>query len=233
MEKVFLIAGKEYPSCEDFAHFLEKMGGKVMVAGSEFSGQVPFTHSVWNRNSAISARSLVLETETILGQTDIAFVIFDTEQYLDKFSKLTMDEISKGIDFFIAGYIQLTMELVNRFIKMGKGNICFLVKKHPSLAEMHRNPKKADVIPANPLLSAAENSFLAFAENMAVKYAQTKLGIQLVDYSNTDNEKENLYPWLIEYLESAFIKPEVSAKSAAKWITPGTKYSAGWPFFKK
>ena len=233
MEKVFLIAGKEYPSCEDFAHFLNKNGDKVMVAGTGFSEQSSVSYAEWNRNSAISARSLVLETETILGQTDIAFILFDTEQYLGKFAKLSMEEISRGIDYLIAGYIQLTMELINRFTKIGKGNICFLVKKHPSLVDVHKNPKKIDMAPANPLLSAAESAFFSFAENIAVKYAQSKIGIQLVDYTNLDNEQENLYPWLVEYLETAFKKPDTNVKNAAKWVVPGAKFSAGWTLFKK
>ncbi len=233
MEKVFLIAGKEYPLCENFAHFLEKNGVKVMVTGAQDSAQSQLSHFLWNRSSAISARSLVLETETLLGQTDTAFVIFDTEQYLDSFSKMTMNEISKAIDSLFAGYFHLTMELITRFAKLGKGNICFLLKRYPSLVEMHKNPKKLDLAPAHPLLSAAESSFVTFVENIAVKYAQTKIGMQLVDYSDVDNEQENLYPWLIDYLEKAFEKPEISAKNAAKWITPGAKYSSSWSLFKK
>ena len=233
MEKVFLIAGKEYPLCENFAHFLEKNGAKVMVTGVQDSSQSQLSYFSWNRSSAISARSLVLETETLLGQTDIAFVIFDTEQYVDSFSKMTMNGISKAMDFLFIGYFQLIMELVNRFTKLGKGNICFLLKRHPSLADIHKNPKKMDTIPVNPLLSAAENSFLTFAENLAIKYAQTKIGMQLVDYSGIVNEQESLYPWLIEYLDQAFENPELTEKNAAKWITPGKKYSSSWGLFKK
>ncbi len=233
MEKVFLIAGKEYPDCDSFAHFLAKDNNKVMVTSTDLSTQCTFSQATWNRTSAISARSLILETETKLGQTDIAFVIFDTTQYLNDFSKMSMDEISKAIDSLFVGYIQLTMELLSRFTKINNGNICFLLKKHPSLIEAQKNPKKIDSHPANPLLSAAESSFISFTENTAIKYAQSKIGIQLIDYTNTINEKEDLFPWLIEYLGNAFSKKEATIKNAGRWISPGTKFSTGWSFLKK
>ncbi len=234
MEKTYLIAGKEYPFCEDFANYIVNSGNKVMVTVLDNDAAAnPEASTVWNRSSPISARSLVLETETTLGDIDTSFLIFDTSLYVNDFEKMTIEVISRALDSLFAGYMYVTLELLERISKKGSGNICFILKKHSSLQEAIKTQKRTDTLPAGPLVDAAASAFRSFAEGIAVKYASAPIGIQLVECLNGIDESTELYPWLLSFVESASKKPVVEAKLAGKWLQPGAKANSGWQLFKR
>ncbi len=235
MEKTYLIAGKEYPYCEDFANYIVNTGNNVMVTLSDNKEKAatPTPSTIWNRSSPISARSLVLETETTIGNIDTAFLIFDTSLYVSEFEKLGIESISRGLDTLFAGYMYLTQELLDRFTKKNFGNICFILKMHPSISESVKTQKRTESLPAEPLVAAAAAAFRSFAENIATKYAGSTIGIQLVECLGTTEDSTVLCPWLLPYVDAAAKNPVVDAKNASKWAQVGAKASSGWQLFKR
>ncbi len=235
MEKTYLVAGKEYPFCEDFANYAIHNGNNVMVTLLDNKEQTTSSTPsfAWNRASPISARTLVLETETNFGKIDTAFLIFDTPLYVNDFEKTGLEVVSRALDTLFAGYMYLTLELLERFSKKGEGNICFILKTHPSLVDAVKQQKRTEAPPAGPIVDAAVAAFKAFAENTATKYAAAPIGIQLVECPGTTDDANSLCPWLFPYVESSSAKPIVEAKTAAKWVQIGAKASAGWQLFKR
>ncbi len=235
MEKTYLIAGKEYPFCEGIANYAVNSGAKVMVTllDKKEKTATPTPSFVWNRSSPLSARALILETETTMGDIDTAFLIFDTALYVNDFEKMSLEVISRGIDTLFAGYMYLSVELLERFIKKGYGNICFVLKTHPSLTEALKQQKRTETIPAGPFVEAAASAFRAFAESIATKYAAASIGIQLIECPSSIDESTELSPWLFSFAESAATKPIVDAKLANRWYQVGSKPSSGWPIFKR
>ncbi len=235
MEKAYLLAGKEYPFCEDFANYVTNNGDSIMVTllDSKEKATIATPSFSWNRASPISARSLVLEAETTFKKIDTAFIMFDTALYVEEFEKMGIEVISRGMDTLYAGYMYLTIELIERFLKKGEGNICFILKTHSSLLEAVRQQKRTENAPSSPFVDAAASAFRSFAENIAVKYAGAPVGIQLVECTSATNDATQLCPWLLPFVESSSEKPIVDAKAAGKWFQIGSKASSGWQLFKK
>ncbi len=235
MEKTYLIAGKEYPFCEGFANYIVNNGDKIMVTllDSKEKSTIATPSFMWNRASPISARSLILETETNLGSIDTAFLMFDTSLYVNDFDKMGVEIVSRGLDTLFAGYMYLTLELVARHLKKNGGNICFILKTHPSLVEAVKHQKRTEIPPSGPIVEAAAAAFRSFAENIATKYAGAPIGIQLIECAGTDDDAKTLCPWLIPYIESVSAKPIVDAKIASKWVQLGAKAPSGWQLFKR
>ncbi len=235
MEKRYLLAGKEYPFCEDFANYAVNSGNSILVTllDNKEKTATPTPSFVWNRSSPISSRSLVLEAETTLGGLDTAFIMFDTELYVDEFEKLGIEVISRGLDTLFAGYMYLTLELLERFTKKNEGNICFILKTHPSLHDAVKQQKRTESIPSGPIVDAAASAFRSFAENIAIKYAGAPIGIQLVECPGSADDMSTLCPWLFSFVESASTKPVVDAKVAGKWTQIGGKVSSNWQLFKR
>jgi len=236
MSKTVLIAGKEFPFCAPFVNYAVENGFNAMVTllQNEENPQnpvAPVASFVWNRSSPISARSLVLETENTFGQVDYAFLIFDTASYIKKFERMSAETLSRGMDTLFAGYMYLCLELVDRLLKKGSGNICFILEKHPGMLEAVKSNARGDILPAGPLVSAAEAAFKVFAENLAVRQASTPIGIHLIECLGGIDEARDLVPWLYPYLETASANPIVSLKNAARWVHPGAKSSSGWQLF--
>ncbi len=232
MEKTYLIAGKEYPFCEGFANYAVSNDNNVMVTllDNKEKTATPYPSFVWNRSSPLSSRALILETETTVGDIDTAFLIFDTALYVEDFDKMSLEVISRATDTLFAGYMYLTLELLERFSKKGKGSICFVLKTHPSLIDAIKQQKRTDIIPAGPFVAAAATAFRSFAESIATKYAAASVGIQLVECESSLDEGTNLCPWLFNFVEAASSKPIVDAKIASRWHQVGSKASSGWPF---
>ncbi len=234
MEKTFLLAGKEYPFCEGFANYAVSSGDNIMVTTLDNKGKAakPTPSFVWNRSSPLSARALILETETTLGDIDTAFLMFDTALYANDYENLSLEVISRGLDTLYAGYMYLTTELLDRFVKKDKGNVCFILKKHPSLIDAIKQQKRTEILPAGPFVDAAAASFRSFAENTATKYASSPIGIQLVECPSSVDDATELCPWLFSFVESASLKPIIDVKLASRWFQVGSKPSS-WQLFKR
>ena len=69
MEKNILIAGKDIQFCSDFAQQLLLSGCNVVAAGKADSPESSVPSEVkavsWNKSSAISARSVIIQAETL------------------------------------------------------------------------------------------------------------------------------------------------------------------------
>ncbi|MFI3257108.1 MAG: hypothetical protein R3Y36_02290 [Spirochaetales bacterium] len=238
MEKTVLIAGMEYPFCETFVNYAVQNGHNAMVTLLPNSQDVqrpvaPIAGFAWNRSSPISARSLVLETENTFGNLDYAFIVFDTVLYTKEFEKMNTELISRATDTLFSGYMYLCSELLEKFIKKGKGNLCFILKKHLSLIDGAKSKLRSDTLFSSPLVMSGEAAFQSFAEGIAVQYASSPVGVYLIESSKNLNEASDFNPWLYQYLEAASTKPVVNPKNASKWIAEGTKFSAGWQLFNK
>ena len=174
MEKNILIAGKDIPFCSDFAQQLLLSGCNVVAAGKTDSPESSVPSEVkavsWNKSSAISARSVIIQAETLHNFADDAILYFDAPQFAAQFGSLTSDSCAPAADAMILGYQYLTIELLNRIEQhKAKSRIIFLLKTCPTTAETSRSAslKKTVSSPANAIVAAAEASFATFAENIA------------------------------------------------------------------
>lgn len=233
MDKTILIAGKEFPFCDAFVNYAVANRYNVMVTLSQTGEnprkpEPPVAEFIWNRSSPISARSLVLQTENTFKSLDCAFLIFDTASYVTDFERMSAETLSRGMDTLFAGYIYLCSELLDRFQKRGGGILCFILEKHPKLVDL---AKSNAMPPAGPLVAAAEAAFKSFAENISARESANPMNIHLIECPSGIDEKVTLVPWLYSYLEKAAISPTMGVKNIARWVTPGTKFSSGRPFF--
>ena len=188
----------------------------------------------WNRTSSLSTRSLVLQTENTLGDIDEAVLYFDEEWYAVHSDKMDVHEVSRSADEMITSYQTLTLELLERFEKKNieqTKTLVFFLKAIPSISAAQKMPalRNGSKSIASPLISAASNAFISFAENIAALYSeQNFVNIVLVKtdfYDDSWTKDLELSNWLCSYLDS--LNENLSKKSNAKknvqWIKPGAK----------
>ena len=236
MDKTILVAGKDLPAGGDFADGMALAGYNVVVTGnSEADSASVSADSIviasWNRPSSISARSLMLQAENAFTVIDEAVLYFDASVYVEQFTALSPEECTRAIDTMISGYEYLTMELLNRIEqRKARGKLIFIVKHHPSMAEVIRSSslRSSTASPANPFVNSAEAAFVAFAENIAA-FAGDKQNVTIVlitcDAQNEIASNDaSLASWLAAYLadiDSA--KHKMSAKQSLSWVKAGSK----------
>ncbi len=254
MTKTTLVAGKDMPACTKFADSLAQFGRRVVACGdhedikneSEVNERqqklVELASGVstveWNRGSPISARTLVLNSESIFESLDEVVLYFDEELYASKANQVDMQECSRGASEMVLSYQYLTLEVLRRFkekkTKDNPGTIIYLLKEGPSAADAVRAPslRNGAYSIASPVVAAAATSFMAFAENIAAIYGDMPyLNVLMVrgDKSmDTVANEASLAKWLAYYTDTYFEqKLKKNVKSTLTWIRPGTRLQGG------
>ena len=94
MGKNLLIAGKDLPDSAELANAMMLSGYNVVAASGMEKTAHPaynFTDIAWNKSSAISSRSLVIQAEMAVGFIDNAILYFDTPQFASRFKEFNAD----------------------------------------------------------------------------------------------------------------------------------------------
>ncbi len=261
MEKTILVAGKDSPAGSVFAEGLTFSGRNVVVTGDEvevneenikdedaqterIQRAAGFSTVEWTRASAVSARTIVLQTENLFSSMDEAVLFFDEEYFASLAQKMDAGEIGRSCDEMITGYQYLTMEILSRFEKKNSGDekpgkLIFLLKEGPCVSDVVRSPslRNGSASIASPLVASAAGAFTSFAENIVALYGDTSYAnIILVRgdlTSDTASSDDQLAKWLSSYLDEVDgLKSKLSAKKSLNWIKPGAKAGGGFSFFK-
>ncbi len=243
MEKNLLIAGKDLPHSAELADAMMLSGYKVVAASGMESGVHTahnFSDITWNKSSAISSRSLVIQAEMAVGFIDTAILYFDTPLYASQYKEFNADSCPRVLSEVVSGYQYLSLELLSR-IKQRKaaGRIIFVLKTHPSLKDaLTSGVRSADAAaPSGPLVAAAEAAFTAFAENFAAYTGDVPTASVLLITGSSQNEtirKDDLFAtWLTGYLNALDAqKTKPNIKTACTWIKAGARMpGSGFSFF--
>lgn len=244
MEKNILIAGKDLPSSADFAESFAVANYGVVVAGKiEDNNSISPSGVIvapWNKTSAVSARSLMIHAETVLGSLENVVLYFDAPQFSAQFNSFTIDECPKAMDIMISGFQYLAIEALTRMEQhRHNGKIIFILKTHPTMSDTIHSAtlRNSTSAPANPFVAAAEAAFATFAENI-IAYTTDKQNISVLlvtgDTQNETMQKDNnLATWLASYLDAYdSLKTKPSAKNSLTWIKAGAKNPGSFSLFK-
>lgn len=238
-----LIVGKDLPDNLDFAE-------GFVTTRKVFTTEIPDTEvtdfesegifsCLWNRNSAISSRALILNAETKLDELTDVLVYFDAYYFCQQFELDRTEDLSVAIDTMISSYQFFMSELLFR-LEQRKDPITigFLVKTYPSKFEkLHTGSKNVNTHPASNIVNAAQSAFISLAENvstlvgdksyLSVILAKCEPGNELYE---TDKE---LAKWMAQSFDAIHgMKSKQTVKQAAAWIKAGGKVSTGFSLFK-
>ncbi len=262
MTKTTLVAGKDMPACTKFADSLAQSGRRVVTCGNlndDIQGDSEtaerqqklmdmasgVTTVQWNRGSPISARTLILNSESVYENLDEVVLYFDEELYASRANQVDIQECSKGASDMILSYQYLTLEALNRFrarkTSENPGTLVYLLKEGPSAADAVRAPslRNGAYSIASPVVAAAATAFMAFAENIAAIYGDLPyLNVVMVRGDKSMEAVANestLAKWLTYYIDSCFDqKTKKNLRNTLTWVRPGTKLqSGGFSLFNK
>ncbi len=244
MTKNILIAGKELPSMAEFADAFALSGSNVVVADESGEAKGLSSKDIkvlsWNKCSAVAARALILQAESLVGLPDRFIFYFDAEYFSRKFAVFSLDMCSRANDSMILGFQYLSMEIFNRIQQHGsKATVVFILKPVATLREATFNPvlKSSGADIANPVVAAAEAAFANFAENIAaMNFSNENVQVILVsgDEHNEVLKKDSLLSqWLDSYIDaSVSAKHKPNAKNALSWVKAGSKSPSSFSLFK-
>lgn len=261
MEKTMLVAGKDMPAGSKFAEGASFASRSVMMTGMDVD--VPVAHTEeegepvqqelpvmgiataeWNRASALSARTLILQTENKYDRLDEVVLYFDEEYFASIAGKTEIGECAQTCDNLILGYQFLALETFARFEKKNSvgaapGKLVFVLKEGPCMVDAIRSPtlRNGATSIATPLIASAAAAFTSFAENCAAVYGDMPyVNIVLVrgdksnEFARTDDA---LAKWLGTYLDAVDeLKNKLAAKKSIQWVKPGAKNPNGFSLFK-
>lgn len=249
MANTLLIAGKELPAVNDFAGALSLAGYNVAITaqaqprqgqegGAKKSGSL--LTIPWNRASAISARSVLLQAENEFEEVDTVVLYFDGAVYAPQFTALSPEECSRSLDVMSSGYQHLAIECATRFEqKRLSGRMIFICRTHPTVADVVRGSGSASVVcPCGPFVAAAAASFKAFAENIAAFIGdRPNTDVYLVSCDDMRSEVYNkdsmLALWLNEYLTMTagrVARDKGKRHTSVQWVKAGSKGYGIFPF---
>ena len=241
-----VIAGKDIPESSDFASSISVKGRNVIITASadekkETFAENGYTVVPWNRASALSARSLILNSLNVSNHLDEAVLIFDESQFAVSFSRVDAAETARVIDELIIGYQYLTSEVIAHFDKkkmhneaIGMGKLVFLYKVNPNQNDATLNPNvRSGAALSSPLVAAAAAAFKAFAENIAALHTESETVYPVLVICDASMEVAHrdttLASWLCDYLDSVDgLKKRPSAKQLVTWVKAGAKKAGGW-----
>ena len=243
MEQNILIAGKNLPESVDLAESFALQGFDVIITGRQEEKKLLQNSNIqvapWNKTSAVSARSFVIQSEIASGKLDNALLYFDAPMFASQFTSFSIEESPRALDEMVSGFQYLAIELLTRFEQhRTKAKLIFAIKTHPSVNDvLHSQNLKSSISgPANPFVAAAEASFATFAENVAALYGDKENITILLVTGNSQSEimkKDSTFAsWLSNYIfQVDGLKRKIDAKHSAKWIKAGAKNPGAFPFF--
>lgn len=239
-----LIAGKELPESLELAVSFTKQNKNVFTSIrtdgelSTLEASDMIDACLWNKASAISARSFLIQGESKLKELTDYLFYFDALYFASKFEYDKTENITLASDTMINSFQFLANELLFRLEqRKDPVTVTFLLKTYPSKFDLvHNSTKTLNTLPASNIVSSAQEAFIALAQNFATLVQEKQyLSVALAkcDSSNEyyDNE-ELIAQWVagnIEALKKS--KSRQNAKQASTWIKVGSKVS-GFSLFK-
>lgn len=242
MEKTVFIAGKNSAAGKKLAQSFNKRDVFVYRTSdvSEDKGD-GCAELLWNRNSSVSARTVVLESSLKTSSINNAVLYFDEEYEAQLSSKMDVEECSRICDELVVSYEYLAMELLKKAeFQCGEGkermNLVFMVKECPSLCDALKNPSVKNGIKSLslPLVAGARALFETFAENFAAACIEnTSVNVVLVKFDGSvegasdDGEVGN---WLNEYLNGLGENKKSGTKKNVQWVKAFSRGNSGSVF---
>lgn len=201
MSKNLVIVGKEYPNGTSYALQAQSLGFNVFLSVQEKTAITEDTESlkffVWNRESQVSSHSLVINAENTFQSIDTAVILFDANDFLNMFDDKEISDYVRATDALVLSYVYLVNEFYNRFKLKKHGNIVFIYKGLPTLADVKKSSKSKTENQLDNLgiiLSVVQSSFKTFAENFAAENSEDKgVQISLIDATNSIDEEIATY----------------------------------------
>ena len=237
-----LIIGKEFPDCLEFAQAIAGFGRKVFgVSKSQAEdAKVDFENifsTTWNKSSAVSAHTLIIQAENRLEHIDEVLFYFDANNFCTKYNSDKTEEISVGVDNMMTSFFYFTNELLKR-IEQRKEKICvcFLVKEYPSKYEIISS-KAAGIVPASTIVSSAQSSFKTLAENFSTNVVGRDYLSVILAKCGHDNELYKSDDAVANWIASSFdtlhnLKNPQTAKHSGTWNKVGSKIQTGFSLFR-
>lgn len=252
MEKTLLIAGKELPNGDNLASGAVTSGRKAFITKNHTDEALSAPNGtvgvIWNRPSALSARSLVLKALNEGGHLDECMIVFDEKYYIEKYGRLSSTaENVRVIEELISSYQYLTMEVITRVSKKNKLDLAteaeperrklrliFVHKPNPSIADVALG--KATDSPSTVFISTAAAAFKTYAENVTATLVDNEeIEPLLISCDSTNELASNdnaLSTWIFSYIETIEnMKKNLTAKQKLTWIKAGSKAPTGFGFF--
>ena len=193
--------------------------------------------STWNKSSAVSSHSVIIQAETKLENLDEVIFYFDAANFCTQFELDRTEDISNGIDTMISGFIFAATELLKRIDqRKEKITVLFLQKEYPSKFDMLAS-KTAGIVPASTVVTAGQAAFNALAENFSTNVADREyLSVVLAKcaYSNELYKNEDgIADWIVNALNTVkTMKNPQTVKQAGIWNKVGAKVATGFSLFK-
>ena len=237
-----LFIGKDLPDGLNFAEALADSGRSVFgtskseADASKFESEKIYS-TTWNKSSAVSAHSVIIQAETKLETLDEVVFYFDASNFCSQFELDRMEDISNGIDSMISSFIFSATELLKRIDqRKEKISVVFLIKEYPSKYDM-LSSKTAGIVPASTVVTAGQATFCALAESFSTNVADRDyLSVILAKcaYSNELYKNEDaIADWTVSALDAVkAMKNPQSVKQASVWNKVGGKVSTGFALFK-
>lgn len=159
----------------------------------------------WNRSSALSVRTVLLEIKNSFQTLDQTVLVFDTPFLSEVISGEGHLETIKIVDEYIKGYMLLSAEVSAIYALQKKGRLVFVVRP--------------ESVSSNIALSVAEGAFMRLAEETAASFlANTNPAVQtLLVKLETANDGENIQ-WLVEQLEQG-----LPVRKQTRWVKALTR----------
>lgn len=238
-----LFVGKDLPDCIEIVEGMlnEK---KVYTSAKKDLDLSPFNSEGiysfnWNRSSAISSRSLIINAETTLENLNQYVIYFDSVFFNSKYELDRTENVSSGMDMLFTGYQFFLNELILRLEqKKDPCVISFVVRTYPSKYEsFHTNSKALNLVPTSNIVNAAQSAFISLAENISTQVAEKPYLSVLLSKCEVGNELYNdekaLGSWISTSMD-VFQKSNnhQSIKQSGTWVKAGSKVSAGFSLFK-
>ncbi len=237
-----LFIGKDLPDSLEFAESLADSGRKVFAVSksdaeaAKFDSEKIFTTS-WNKSSAVSAHSVLIRAETKLESIDEVIFYFDSNYFCTKFESDHTEEISNAVDTMINAFFYSTTELLHRIDQIKeKITVAFVVRQYPSKLEVLTS-KTGGILPASPIVNAAESAFCSLAEAFSTNVADRNYLSVILAKCNYDNEfyknEDGIADWLVSAFDTVkLLKNPQTVKHASNWNKVGGKVQTGFSLFK-
>ena len=220
MAKNIIIAGKDYNKNSKIQAISKQLGLNAFVTGSTDDSK-----TLWNRNSPISARSIIINAENSFEKIDAGVIFFETSTYSQIFTNSELQDYNRVCDELILGYQFLTLEFLRRFEKKQHGKLFFVLQPVQTQADFLRLSTREQI--ASPsyistIISTAQQAFLTFAENIAAaNYKENGCPIYLIETSPNTSEQQ-----ILEWISSKIEEPNPvykNSKQAVTWQSPDEK----------
>ena len=237
-----LLIGKDLPDSLGFAEVLADSGRSVFGTAKSEADAAKFESekiyaTTWNKASAVSAHSVIIQAETKLESFDEVVFYFDAANFCTQFELDRTEDLSNGIDSMISSFLYASTELLKRLDqRKEKASVLFLIKEYPSKYEM-LSSKTAGLVPASTVVSAAQAAFCAIAENFATNVADRDyLSVVLAKCGFTNDfykNEDGIADWIVSVLNTVkTLKNPQTVKQACSWNKVGGKLSTGFSLFK-